>query len=81
MVPLRFFVFLASAAFCFCEDRLRVASPDGKVEVQFGVYQEPGLNSLLRLGYQVEYHGKPLLAESCRGCDWQLADAALDAVL
>jgi hypothetical protein len=60
-------LFLAAAPALFAQDALRVTSPDGKVDVAFGVALPPDPGAFPRLAYQVSYNGKALLDRSYLG--------------
>src|SRR5258708_698180 len=51
----------------FAQNSLHVASPDGRIDFHLSVFQPPEPGSLLRLGYEVSFQGKPLLNTSYLG--------------
>ncbi len=59
---------LVLAAPClFAQNSIHVESPDGRINFHLSVFLPPEPGSLLRLGYEVSFQGKPLLSTSYLG--------------
>jgi alpha-glucosidase len=59
-------LFLLLATCCFAQDTLKIASPDGRIQVELSILID-SRDTFDRLSYQVTYQGKPLLATSYMG--------------
>jgi hypothetical protein len=65
---LPFAIWLLLAATAWAQDVRTVTSPNGDLEFRVFVGQPPG-SGLTRIGYQVYYHGKPIIGTSYLGID------------
>ncbi len=63
----RFLTIFALATGCFAQDVLHAVSPNGKVEVSFGVALPPQPGAFQRVAYQVSWNGKLVLDYSYMG--------------
>jgi len=66
-MSLRPLLLLLAAPCMFAQNSLHVASPDGRIDFHLSVFQPAEPGSLLRLGYEVSFQGKPLLDTSYLG--------------